>query len=154
MTWFLLHFLSLFALALWVGGGAALSFIAAPVAFERAPSRRLAGEMVGQMLRRFDIYVLTAGPLALLAALLEMSATNGLARTLALKLALIAAMLGLALYSRFGLTPEIQRLREQLGDAFDDVGRDDPRRRMFGRLHGFSVRRSNRRGVVNERVIR
>jgi hypothetical protein len=36
MVAFLVQFTSLFALILWVGGGAALSFIAAPVAFQHA----------------------------------------------------------------------------------------------------------------------
>jgi putative copper export protein len=139
MLGFLIHFVSLFALALWVGGGAAISFIVAPVVFEKAGSRKLAGEIVGQVLRRFDIYVLTAGPISLLAVLAEMTATVGATRTLELKLTLVAAMLGLGLYSRFSLTPEIQRLRSELGDDLDRVPREDPRRMAFGRLHGFSV---------------
>ena len=64
MLVFLLQFISLFALSLWVGGGAAISFLVAPVVFELAGSRKLAGQIVGQVLRRFDIYVLTAGPIA------------------------------------------------------------------------------------------
>jgi putative copper export protein len=139
MAAFLVHYVFLFALALWVGGGAAISFIVAPAVFERAGSRRLAGEIVGQVLRRFDIYVLVAGPLALLLGALEMAGTVGAARTLTLQLGLVAGMVGLALYSRFALTPEIRKLRDQLGDQIDQIPREDPRRRAFGRLHGFSV---------------
>jgi uncharacterized membrane protein len=139
MLVFLLQFISLFALSLWVGGGAAISFLVAPVVFELAGSRKLAGQIVGQVLRRFDIYVLTAGPIACAAALVEMAGTSSASRTLGLKVALIAAMLGLALYSRLALSPEIRRLRIQLGDEIDRIPREDPRRRAFGRLHGFSV---------------
>jgi putative copper export protein len=141
MPSFLVQFVSLFALALWVGGGAAISFLVAPVVFELAGSRRLAGEIVGQVLRRFDIYALIAGPIACAAALVEMAGTPGPgpARTLGLKLALVAAMLGLALYSRFALSPEIRRVRAELGGEIDAVPREDPRRLAFGRLHGFSV---------------
>jgi putative copper export protein len=139
MPAFLIHFLSLFLLALWVGGGAAISFVVAPAVFERAGSRRLAGEIVGQILRRFDIAILTGGPLLVLLALLEMAGTVGGGRTLSLKLALCAAMLGLGLYSRFALTPEIRRLRDELGDQLDQLPREDRRRQAFGRLHGFSV---------------
>jgi uncharacterized membrane protein len=140
MAAFLIHYVFLFALALWVGGGAAISFIAAPAVFDKAGSRRLAGEIVGQILRRFDVYVLVAGPIALiLAALLMMAGTVGVSRTLTLQLGLVAGMLGLALYSRFALTPEIRKLRDRLGDQLDQLPREDPRRRAFGRLHGFSV---------------
>lgn len=139
MLAFLIRFVSLFALALWVGGGAAISFLVAPVVFEKAGSRRLAGELVGAILRRFDIYVLVAGPVALLSLLLELGATVGATRTLTLRLALVVAMLGLALYSRFSLTPEIEALRKQMGEELDRVPREDPRRQAFGRLHGFSV---------------
>src|SRR5688572_15399766 len=68
-----------------------------------------------------------------------MAGTVGGSRTLSLKLALCAAMLGLALYSRLALSPEIRRLRDELGDQLDQVPREDPRRQAFGRLHGFSV---------------
>jgi hypothetical protein len=138
MLAFLLRFVSLFALALWVGGGAAISFFVAPVVFDRAGSRSLAGDIVGRVLRRFDSYALTGGSIALAAAFLERVGTVGASRTLELKLALIVAMLGLALYSRFALLPQIHRLRAQLGDI-DSVPREDPRRAAFGRLHGFSV---------------
>jgi uncharacterized membrane protein len=140
MAAFLLHYAFLFALALWVGGGAAISFIVAPAVFDKAGSRRLAGEIVGQILRRFDTVVFVAGPIALLlAAFLVMAGTVGAARTMTLQLGLVAAMLGLALYSRLALTPEIRKLRDQLGDQLDQIPREDPRRQAFGRLHGFSV---------------
>jgi len=140
MAAFLVHYVFLFALALWVGGGAAISFIVAPAVFDKAGSRRLAGEIVGQILRRFDTYVFVAGPIALLlAGFLVMGGTVGPSRTLTLQLGLVAGMLGLALYSKLALTPEIRRLRDQLGDQLDQVPREDPRRRAFGRLHGFSV---------------
>jgi hypothetical protein len=139
MAAFLIRFASLFALALWVGGGAAIGFLAAPVIFERAGSRKLAGELVGHILRRFDTYALVAGPIALVSVFVEMAATVGAERTLMLRLALVAAMIGLLLYSRFALTPEIQRLRAEMGDELDRLLREDPRRMAFGRLHGFSV---------------
>jgi uncharacterized membrane protein len=139
MLSFLIRFASLFTIALWVGGGAVISFIVAPTLFERAGSRKLAGEMVGGILKRFDRYVFVAGPIAIFAILLERAATVGAARTLTLKLALVTAMLGLALYSRLVVSPELRQLRERLGDGVDVLPREDPGRRAFGRLHGLSV---------------
>lgn len=131
MARFLIQFALLFALALWVGGGAAISFLAAPAVFEHAGSRQRAGDIVGHILRRFDTVSFAAGSIALLATLVQMGATVGAPRTLQLELALVVAMLGLALYARFALQPEIRRLRS--------LPEEDPRRRAFGRLHGFSV---------------
>jgi hypothetical protein len=138
MLGFIIRFTSLFALGLWVGGGAAVAFVVAPVVFQLAGSRQRAGEIVGGILQRFDTVAFVAGPVAIAAILLEMAGTVGAARTLTLKLALVAGMLGLALYSRFALAPEIRALRAALGDI-DQVPEDDPRRRAFGRLHGASV---------------
>jgi uncharacterized membrane protein len=139
MVGFLIHFVSLFAIALWVGAGAAIAFLVAPAVFERAGSRQLAGEIVGEILNRFDKFVLIAGPIACAAIFLEMAATPGAARTLALKLALVAAMLGLSLYSRFAILPQIRQVRRELGANIETVDRADPRRRAFARLHAFSV---------------
>ncbi len=139
MLTFLIHFLSLFALALWVGGGAAISFLVAPVVFEKAGSRKLAGEIIGQVLRRFDLYVLTAGPITAVAVMGELAGAVGGTRALELKLMLVVAMVGLGLYSKFSVTAEIQRLRAELGDQLDALPKEDPRRVAFLRLHGFSV---------------
>ena len=129
----------MFILALWVGAGAAITFFVAPVVFEHAGSRRLAGELVGRVLGRFEAYTLVAGPIACAAVFVEMAGTVGAARTMGLKLALIAAMFGLALYSRFALGPEMRRRRAQLGKEREKVPRKDPRRSAFLRLHGFST---------------
>ncbi len=139
MLGFIVRFISLFVLALWVGGGAAISFFVAPVVFERAGSRKLAGEIVGQVLRRFNTYALLAGPIACAAAFLELVASVGASRTLGLKLALLAAMLGLALYSRFALLPEMDSIRKQIGEEIEKLPREAPRRLTFARLHGLSV---------------
>jgi uncharacterized membrane protein len=138
MLGFLLRFTSLFALSLWVGGGAAISFLAAPAVFEAASSRQQAGDIVGRILRRFELYVLIVGPIAAAAVLGELSGTPGAASALTLKLALICAMIGLALYSRFAIFPEVHKLREAMGNI-DQVPADDRRRKVFGRLHGLSV---------------
>jgi putative copper export protein len=139
MVAFLIQFASLFAIALWVGAGAGIGFLVAPAIFQRAGSPKLAGEIVGEILSRFDTFVAIAGPIACLATFLEMAATPNAARTLGLKLALVVAMLGLALYSRFAILPQIHQARRELGENFDQLDRSDPRRRAFGRLHGYSV---------------
>jgi uncharacterized membrane protein len=138
MLGLLIRFASLFCLSLWVGGGAALAFLVAPTVFAHAGSRSLAGEVMGRILQRFDNYVLVLGPIALLATGLEAVGTVGAPRTMSLKLALLGGMLGLALFSRWALRPEIHRLRAAMGDLAQ-VPATDERRKRFGRLHGYSV---------------
>ncbi len=139
MLTFLIHFTSLFALALWVGGGSAISFLVAPVVFERAGSSQRAGEIVGQVLKRFDFAALIAGAVALAASGLELAGTVGATRALALKLTLISAMVGLVLFSRWAVAPEVAQLRERLGPNLDLIPREDPLRQKLTRLHGYSV---------------
>ena len=41
--------------------------------------------------------------------------------------------------AQFGINPRIVRLREMAGGSIDAWTQDDPRRVMFGMLHGYSV---------------
>jgi uncharacterized membrane protein len=139
MGLFLIRFMWLFALALWVGGGAAVAFLAAPAVFARAGSRRRAGEIVGAILRRLDLTVLVLAPFALAGPVLEAVWTGQALGSVAVPLGLVGGMTALGLFSRLALTPRIARLRDELGDDLDRVPKEDPRRRAFGKLHGFSV---------------
>ena len=140
MLAFLIRFLSLFALALWIGGGAAVAFLVAPAVFEHAGSRKRAGDIVGTILQRFDVYVLIAGPIAAAGIALDVfGVLGGGPDTPSLKLWLVLGMLALAVYGRLAITPKIRRLRDEMGDQLDRLPLEDPRRRAFGRLHGFSV---------------
>ncbi|MGQ0508615.1 MAG: DUF4149 domain-containing protein [Myxococcaceae bacterium] len=139
MLGFLVHFTFFFVLALWVGAGAAVSFLVVPIVFERAPTRSVAGSIVTQISRRFDVYALLAGPLAVACVFLELAATRGAVRTLFLKLMLLMSMMALAAYSRVALAPELKRLTDGMGGALDTLTHEDPRRLIFRRLHGLSI---------------
>ena len=132
----LLRFVGLFALALWVGGGVAITFLVAPVAFERLPTRAKAGELVGGVLRRFDRLVLLCVVLA--GASVAHRCVTATSPAAMLQAALVALMAGLALLSQTAITPAIARLRAAMGDV-DAVPKEDPRRREFGKLHGVSI---------------
>ena len=60
-----LRFTQLLTLTLWVGGIAFFAFVLAPVAFHTLPTIQLAGLVVGQSLRVFDVAALTLGILFL-----------------------------------------------------------------------------------------
>src|SRR5262245_40599506 len=56
------------SLALWVGGLSTISFVVAPTAFKGAPSRQVAGQIVGSSLRTFGAVELVCGALAVASA--------------------------------------------------------------------------------------
>jgi uncharacterized membrane protein len=132
----LLRWCGLLALSLWVGGGAAIAFLAAPVVFERAESRTRAGEMVGGMLRRYERMVLFC--ILVSASSAGLGAVFFRTRAAALQVGVVGVMAGLALVSQRWVGPRIAALRAEMGEV-SAVARDDPRRRRFGRLHGVSV---------------
>jgi len=135
---FLIQFLGLFAIALWVGAGAAIVFLVVPAIFEGTNSRQLAADLIGRIIRRLDVYVWIAGPIALGASFFELAMAPRLSRTLTLKVALVAGMLALAAYSSRVVAPEIRRLRENSRADLDQLGKEGPRRAQLGGLHAFS----------------
>jgi uncharacterized membrane protein len=131
MFLFLVQFLGLFAIALWVGAGAAVVFLVVPATFEGASSRQQAAVLVGTIMRRLNRYALAAGSIALGCALVELLGTRGVSRAVALKASLVGAMLGFSLYSWFVVLPDIERVRSA-------PGLDDARGAELGRLHALS----------------
>jgi len=138
MFLFVVQFLGVFAVALWVGAGAAVVFLVVPATFERANSRQQAAALVGTIMRRLNRYALAAGSIALGSALVELVGAPSASRAVALKAALIAAMLGFTLYSDFVVAPDIQRVRSTLVNVAEGGPLDDPRRQELRRLHAFS----------------
>ena len=121
------------ALLLSAWGGASLLTIAvvAPGAFRALPTRGLAGAMVGQVLPTVFVSGLVIG---LAVALLVGRRGVGAGATAA---ALGSA--GACAVAQFLINPKIARLREMAGGSIDAWAKDDPRRVMFGVLHGYSI---------------
>lgn len=131
------------ALLMSAWGGAALLTIAvvAPGAFRALPSRSMAGLMVGQVLPAVFVSGMVVGlgvVLLMLPAVMEelerlgRNASSGAAAT---ALATTAA----CALAQFAIDPRIERIRAAAGGAIDTLSPDDPRRVMFGLLHGYSV---------------
>lgn len=117
--------------AAWFGGGLFLLAVAAPAAFDQAPTRTIAGNVVGQMLGRWH-YVALAVPLVLLVALWKRGRLGEGSRALLLSAALILA----AGQSMVDL--RIRAIRASMTTAVDQLPPGDPERRRFGMLHGVS----------------
>jgi len=135
----ILRFLMFLSLAVWIGGIIFLSFVVAPTAFSVAPTRHMAGTVVGHSLGILHWMGLFAGVIFLGSSMLLASLTTGSAHPMAARHILICLMLLLTAISQFGISPKLAALRTQFGDI-DSVPATDPRRLHFDALHVWSVR--------------
>jgi uncharacterized membrane protein len=134
-----LRFLMLLSLVVWVGGIIFLSFVEAPTAFRVAPTRHMAGSVVGASLSTLHWIGLFSGVIFLGSSMLYSSLTTGSARPLAARHMLVFAMLLLTAVSQFGVSTKMASLRVSFQDI-DTVATSDPARMQFESLHKWSVR--------------
>jgi hypothetical protein len=119
-------------LALWVGSGAFLIAVAAPVAFRWSPSSTIAADLVGAMLTRWH-YIAILLPLLLLGVELRRNLPRQRVRVVLLTIAvLLAALQGFA-------DLRVRALRRDTPIPISELPKDDPLRRHFGLLHGISA---------------
>jgi hypothetical protein len=134
-----LRFLMFLSLIVWIGGIIFLSFVEAPSAFSVAPTRHMAGTLVGHTLGILHWMGLFSGVVFLGSSMLLSSLVTGSAQPMAARHILICAMLLLTVISQFGISPKMATLRAQFGDI-DTVAADNPARVQFDSLHHWSVR--------------
>lgn len=140
-----LRYLYVLALVVWLGGMLVLGAIAAPTTFEvlqasaGVQGRELAGAVFGSMLARFHYVAYGAGAVLLL--------TLGVMRVLGprpahsgLRAAIVAVMLGVALYSGFVVLKQIDAVQVDAGRLPSRLPADDARRVRFDALHVLSTR--------------
>ncbi len=122
---------ALILVALWCGAALLTVTVVAPGAFAVLPTRALAGAMVGRVLP-----VVFAGAIVVPAAVFALCPAvrrSALAVTAGIA-AVVAA--GVALWV---VNPRIATLRAAAVLPIDQLAPADPRRAMFGLLHGVSV---------------
>jgi len=134
-----LRFLMLLSLIVWIGGIIFLSFVEAPTAFSVAPTRHMAGTLVGHSLSILHWMGLFSGVVYLGSSMLLSSLTTDSAQPFAVRHVLVLAMLLLTVVSQFGISPKMATLRASFGDI-DSVPTDNPERVRFDALHRWSVR--------------
>jgi hypothetical protein len=134
---------SLVTLAIWVGGLAALGFVAAPVIFstlqasDPAGGRALAGLVFGAVFNRFQYASLAMA--AILIGLLVLRALLGpRPLRLAWRVWTVAFMVGISAVSLFLISPRIDRLRQAVPGTIAALPDTDARKAEFGRLHGMA----------------
>jgi hypothetical protein len=138
-----LRYLSLVALAFWIGGLAALAVVAAPVLFDVLPAhdpdtgRTLAGMAFGAIFESFERIALVPG--AIVAATLAWRAARpARPRGLVWRSAVLAAMLALTVVTGAVIGPRIDALRVSTPTPIADLPDGNAVKTEFGRLHGLS----------------
>jgi uncharacterized membrane protein len=127
------------AITIWVGGMAALSFIAAPAIFQTAPSRESAGRSFGLILRRFHWVAYGCGVIILIAGVMRWSGSYRMVGSEVVRYVIALVMLGLALYSGLIISRQLERVRARMAGGVDRVPKGDPRREEFNQLHRRST---------------
>jgi hypothetical protein len=138
-----LRFASLLALAVWVGGLAALGGVGAPALFsvlegrDPAGGRALAGELFGEIFLRFQHLAWLLGG-AFVMLLITRRMLGPRPRPFGVRLAGASVMLALSLVAGLVLAPRIDAIRRETNGAVAALDDADPRKTEFGRLHGLS----------------
>ena len=136
-----IRFAEVLSLGVWIGAMVYLTFGVAPVAFAVAPTRHLAGQIVGQSIARLYAlgYVCAAVyALSVLAGQRIRPIAGGAAGWL---LILIAVMVLLVVLNQFVVGKRLGSLRAQMQQEFggvDQTPKDNALRQGFGKLHGVS----------------
>jgi uncharacterized membrane protein len=133
--------LEIIAITIWVGGMAALAFIAAPAIFKTASSREQAGKTFGLILKRFHPVMYLCGLAILIAGLMRWAGSfnHQLTATEITRYTIALLMLGLALYSGLVISRKLDLLRGRMPSGIDRTPKDDPRRVEFNNLHRIST---------------
>jgi uncharacterized membrane protein len=140
-----LRYAYVLALVVWLGGMIVLGAIVAPATFQvlqaTAPDtgRALAGALFGTILARFH-YVAYASGAVLLLTLAITAVLGPRPANFAVRAALVALMLGIALYSGIAVLGEIARIQQAVGILPSHLPADDVRRLRFDALHQLATR--------------
>src|SRR5438309_8387392 len=99
-----LKFFMLLALVAWLGGLIFFSFVVAPAAFGVAPTRQVAGAIVGRCLAALHFIGLASGIVFAGSSIVYSTITVGRAEVLAPRHLAVYLMLVLTLVSQFGIS--------------------------------------------------
>lgn len=139
-----LRYVYVLALALWLGGMVVLGAVVAPTTFQvlqasvPASGRLLGGAVFGAILSQFHYVAYAAGTLSLL-SLAAMALLGPRPRGFAVRSAIVALMLVIALYSGFVVLREVDAIQQAVGALPSSLPQGDARRVRFDELHQRST---------------
>jgi uncharacterized membrane protein len=132
-----LRFVSVLALAIWLGGMVTIGGVVAPAVFAvLGPSD--AAPVVGEILRRFHVVGYAAGALLLLSLAL-IALIGPRPRAFWVRLTMAGVMLAATLVAGMVVDRRIAAMRAEIGVPIRSLARGDARRAAFGRLHATST---------------
>ena len=140
-----LRYVYVLALVVWLGGMVILGALVAPTTFQVLQSiepetgRALAGEVFGITIARFHYVAYAAGGL-LLVTLAAMALLGPRPQAYAVRSALVACMLAVALYSGLVVLSRIDAIQQDVGGVASRLPAGDARRIRFDELHLLSTR--------------
>ena len=140
-----LRYLYVLALVTWLGGMIVLGALVAPATFQvlemvqGAEGRELAGAVFGAIIGRFH-YVAYGSGAVLLLSLAAIAVLGPRPKQYAVRSAIIAAMLGISLYSGLIVLSTINDIQRDAGGSVSHLPSDDARRIRFDELHLLSTR--------------
>lgn len=132
-----LRFVSMLAVAIWLGGMVTIGGVVAPAAFAVLGSSD-AASLVGETLRRFHLVGYAAGALLLLSLAL-MALMGPRPRAFWVRLTMAALMLAATLAAGLLVDRRMAAMRAEIGVPVGSLPAGDARRAAFGRLHGAST---------------
>ena len=128
--------LHLMVLVLWLGGAVTLFAAVAPGAFTHLTNTKLAGAMVGHVMRYLDWLALGAWPFMLITGWLDERA-RGNPTAQWMRVGVVSVMAVVALISRLVIVPKMDQLR-LAADYTGVSGASWSGKAEFGVLHGLS----------------
>jgi len=140
-----LRYVYVLALAVWLGGMVVLGAVVAPTTFqvlqaiEPSTGRLLGGAVFGAILSRFHYVAYGTGALALL-ALAAMALLGPRPVAFAVRSAIVALMLVVALYSGLVVLREVNSIQREVSGLPSSLPAGDERRVRFDQLHQLSTR--------------
>lgn len=144
-----IQFIHLFALSVWVGGIVIIGAIVAPTIFRRIEPRRRAGELMGQILWKFDKVALFCSGALISTGMIKFFTWENLTPWNATRYTAIFVMSVACLYSAFVISPRLREWLRRLPPESEGVEDASPSLGPvpgkgpggdFSRLHLTSVR--------------
>jgi len=131
-----LRYLQLLTLTIWVGGLTFFAFILAPTAFAVLPTIHLAGSVVGECLKRFDLVALVSGAIFLaVTAELYRRATNRIRGRYEAEFLLAGAMLLATAYLHWNIIPAMDADQLTANGDINSLPATNPAHLHFDKLH-------------------
>jgi hypothetical protein len=138
------RYVALSVLVVWIGGMVTLGLLVAPSTFQilqeadPATGRVLAGQVFGEILRRFHLLSYLCGGI-LFVSLFVMKFVGPPPSGFVVRSAIVAAMLAVALYSGLPVSRELEAIQSQLAGPVSNLPASDLRRQRFDDLHRRST---------------